>query len=380
MRPVPRTVPDECRAAVLREFRAPLSIETVPVPRQLEPGALLVQTECCTLCGTDVHLVRGNLNRNVDLPVIAGHEATGRVVAKGDGTDTDSVGQPLELGDRILWTRTNCGHCYMCTVAAQPTLCPDARAYMYESMSQPPHLLGGMSEYVYVFPDSGRVVVPHTIDAPLASMASCAFRSVVHAFAELGPVKPTDTVAVQGTGPLGLLAIGLARLSGAHRILAIGAPDSRLSLATRFGADVTLSIATQSIEERRDVIFQETAGRGADVVMEFSGQPDAFCEGLTLVRRGGTYLVVGQLGSDEIPFRPSQVVHRNLRLIGSLSGGVRDYWTALQLIEAHQTELPFHNLISRSYALEFANEAIDAIASQTELKPRISMFAPHRPT
>ena len=89
MEAVPAEVPDTCRAAVLREFGKPLVVETVPVPRQLEPGALLVKTECCTLCGTDVHLVRGKLNRKVELPVIVGHEMTGRVVAKGKDTETD---------------------------------------------------------------------------------------------------------------------------------------------------------------------------------------------------------------------------------------------------------------------------------------------------
>ena len=180
MTPVPANVPEFCRAAVLREFNRPLSIENVPIPRNLEPGALLVKTECCTICGTDVHLVRGKLNRPVNLPVIVGHEMTGRVVAVGEGTEKDSMGSPLRIGDRIVWTRTNCGQCYACTVAQQPTLCPDARAYMYETMSQPPHLLGGMSEFIYVYPDSGRVVVPVSVPSPLASMASCAFRSVVH--------------------------------------------------------------------------------------------------------------------------------------------------------------------------------------------------------
>ena len=372
MRPVPETVPTECRAAVLRDFGTMPQIETVPIPRQIEPGALLVKTECCTLCGSDVHLVRGNLNRKVALPVIAGHEMTGRVVARGEGTDTDSVGQPLNLGDRIVWTRTNCGQCYMCTVVAQPTLCPDARAYMYETMERSPHLLGGMSEYVYVLPQSGRIVVPEAIDAPLASMASCAFRSVVHAFAQLGALRPTDTIVVQGTGPLGLLAIGLARHAGAHRILAIGAPKARLFLATEFGAYQTLSIDTQTADERRDRILEETAGRGADVVMEFAGHPAAFREGMTLVRRGGAYLLVGQLGAGEVPFRPSDIVHRNLRLIGSLAGGARDYWTALQLIEAHQGDLPFHKLISNSYLLENVSDAIGAMERQSEIKPLIS--------
>ena len=225
MTPVPSSIAGTSRAAVLRDFGTPLSIEEVPVPRSLEPGALLVKTDCCTICGTDVHLVNGSLARKVDLPVIAGHDMTGRVVAKGAGTDTDSVGQPLDIGRRIVWTRTNCGHCYMCTTAAQSTLCENARAYMYESMERSPYLLGGMSEYVYVLPQSGRVVVPDDVESTLASMASCAFRSVIHAIDQLGGIDRGQSVVIQGTGPLGLLAIASARIAGAGQIIAIGAPD-----------------------------------------------------------------------------------------------------------------------------------------------------------
>ncbi len=372
MTPVPANVPKFCHAAVLREFNRPLSIEAVPVPRQLEPGALLVKTECCTICGTDVHLVRGKLNRPVNLPVIVGHEMTGRVVAVGDGAEEDSMGHPVRIGDRIVWTRTNCGQCYTCTVVQQPTLCPDARAYMYETMTRPPHLLGGLSEYIYVYPDSGRVVVPDSVPSPLASMASCAFRSVVHAFFEMGTLRPTDTVVVQGTGPLGLLAVGMARLMGAHRVIAIGAPDDRLNLALEFGAEVTLSVKSDSRDDRLEAVLQCTEGRGADVVMDFAGQPDAFLEGLKLVRRGGTYLVVGQLGREEVSFRPSEIVHRNLRIVGSLAGGATDYNHALELIDKHQHSIPFNKLVSKRYGLKDAEKAILAMETQSEIKPIIS--------
>lgn len=369
MTTVPASVPDVSRAAVLRRFGAPLAVEEVPVPQTLEPGALLVKTDCCTICGTDVHLVNGSLARKVDLPVISGHEMTGRVVAKGTGTDADSVGQSLSVGQRIVWTRTNCGQCYMCTTAAQPTLCENARAYMYESMERSPYLLGGMSEYVYVLPQSGRVVVPEDVDSALASMASCAFRSVMHAVDELGGVAKGQSVVIQGTGPLGLLAIALVRTKGAGQIIAIGAPDERLELATSFGADEVLSIERFNAAERQAAVLDLTQGRGADVVMEFTGNPEAFAEGTALVRRGGAYLVVGQLVQGDVSFRPSTLVHRNLRLIGSLAGGAKDYWSALQFLSVHKSDFPFARLISNRYELSEVNAAIAAMANHSEIKP-----------
>lgn len=365
-------LPDYSRAAVLRAFGTPLAIEDVPVPREIEPGAILVKTDCCTICGTDVHLADGALARRVDLPVIVGHEMTGSVVALGAGSERDSIGQDLRIGDRIVWTRTNCGHCYMCTVAAKPTLCQNARAYMYETMEQSPYLLGGFSEYVYVLPESGRVRVPDSVASPLASMASCAFRSVIHAVEELDGIRHTDTVVVQGTGPLGLLATGVARMSGARRIIAVGAPDARLELARAFGADDVLSVETMSAEERQDFIMEATEGRGADVVMEFAGNPAAFTEGLQLSRRGGSYLLVGQLGQGEVTIRPSTFVHRNLRVVGSLAGGAKDYWAAMEFIRRHKDALPFDRLLSNHYPLERVNDALAAMKRQEEVKPVVT--------
>ncbi|MCJ8139116.1 zinc-binding dehydrogenase [Falsirhodobacter halotolerans] len=365
-------IPEYSRAAVLRRYSAPLKIENVPIPQVIEPGAILVKTDCCTICGTDVHLSNGGLARPVELPVIVGHEMTGSIVAFGSGAERDSVGQDLRIGDRIVWTRTNCGHCYMCTVAAKPTLCQNARAYMYETMERAPYLLGGFSDYVYVLPESGRVKVPESVASPLASMASCAFRSVIHAVEELGEVRHTDTVVVQGTGPLGLLATGVARMSGARRVIAIGAPDGRLDLARDFGADDVLSVERTSAEERRAFVLDATGGRGADVVMEFAGNPHAFTEGLHLARRGGSYLLVGQLGQGEVTIKPSTFVNRNLRVLGSLAGGAKDYWAAMEFIRRHGTDLPFGRLISNSYGLDQVNDALTAMRNQTEVKPVIT--------
>lgn len=366
-------IPDHSRAAVLRAFGQPLRIEEVPVPRTVEPGALLVKTDCCTICGTDVHLAGGALNRRVDLPVIVGHEMTGRIVAMGAGTDRDSIGQALRPGDRITWTRTSCGQCYMCSVARKPTLCENARAYMYENIERPPHLLGGFSDYVYVLPESGRVRVPDDLESPLASMASCAFRSVIHAMDELGEIGRTDTVVIQGTGPLGLLATGVARMSGARRVIAIGAPDARLRLAADFGADQVLSVESTDAAQRLAAVLEATDGRGADIVMEFTGNPAAFTEGLSLARRGGSCLLVGQLGPGEVSLKPSVLVHRNLRVLGSLAGGARDYWAAMEFIRRHRDSLPFERLISNRYRLDQVNEALAAMKAQAEIKPVIAL-------
>src|SRR4029453_978847 len=214
--------PSFSRAAVLRRFAQPLTIEEIPVPQEIEAGAILVRIETCSVCGTDVHLWQGSLSTTVQLPVILGHEMVGRIVALEQDADVDSVGQRIQTGERIVWTHTSCGRCFFCTVAQQPTLCQNARRYMYERIDQFPSPLGGFSEYGYVLPDAGRIRVPDDVSDELASLSSCALRSVMNALDALEGICSSDVVVIQGSGPLGLLATAAAKVAGARRVLTIG--------------------------------------------------------------------------------------------------------------------------------------------------------------
>ena len=359
------------KAAVVREFKNPIQIEEVPIPRDLEPGAILVKTEMCSVCGTDVHLWQGKLSTKVELPVILGHEMVGRIVALGPGTALDSVGQKIRMGDRIVWTHTSCGTCFFCTVAQEPALCQNARRYMYERIDRFPYLLGGFSEYGYVMPDAGRVRVPDNVSNEFASMSSCALRTVMNAMDVLGGIGSTDDVVIQGSGPLGLLATSVAKIAGARKVITVGAPDARLEIATQFGADQTLSIERTSADERNERIKAATEGRGADIVMEFTGYPGALNEGLEFIRRGGRYVIVGQLGSDTATIKPSLIVSKQLRILGSLSGRAKAYWKALEFVSAHQQHIPFERMISTHYRLEEVNIALERMKNYEEIKPLI---------
>jgi threonine dehydrogenase-like Zn-dependent dehydrogenase len=232
-------------------------------------------------------------------------------------------------------------------------------------------LLGGFSEYGYVMPDAGRIRVPDEVPNELASLSSCALRSVMNAIDVLGGIGATDVIVVQGSGPLGLLATAVAKVSGARRVITIGAPDARLRIALEFGADETLSIERTSHEERTDHVRSFTGGRGADIVMEFTGHPQAFNEGLDLIRRGGRYVVVGQLGSGTATIKPSLIVNKQLRILGSLSGRAKAYWKALDFIATHRADIPFERMITRHYALDEVNIAMDRMKSYEEIKPVI---------
>ena len=370
------TLPQTSRAACVVTYREPLEIREVPIPQEIEPGAMLVKTEVASICGSDVHLWQGELGiaSRIPLPVILGHEMMGRIVRLGPGVRTDSAGEPLAEGDRIVWTHGSCGDCYMCTVTHQATLCPNRRMYMFTNCEQPPYLMGGFSEYCYVVPTSGRIKVPDGVSSELASAASCALRTVVHGFDRLGRIEDRETVVVQGAGPLGLYAAAMAVRAGAHQVIVIGAPANRLAVADTWGATHTINIDdVPDARERRRTIRDLTGRRGADVVIEVSGGSTAFPEGIDLTRRGGRYLVVGQVGEHTAEIAPRLIVEKQLSVIGVMSGDTKHYYKALQFIHNNRDRFSFEDMLSNRYPLERINDAMESMRAFREVKAVVTM-------
>ncbi|WP_166874999.1 zinc-binding dehydrogenase [Salinibacterium sp. ZJ450] len=367
-------VPTSSRAAVITEFGTDLEVRELPVP-ELEPGAILVKIEAGTVCGSDVHVWDGSLHaggiRPIILPVVPGHEMAGVVVAMNGDDIGFSGGGAVALGDRIVFTQGRCGTCYHCTVAEQPNLCPNRKNYG-TNCEDFPYLVGGFAEYCYVYPTSRKVKVPDDVSPEWASAGSCALRTIIHAYERLGRIEPWQTVVIQGAGPLGLFATALAKRSGAERIIVVGAPESRLQLAKDWGAtDVVSVIDLPEPEARVQAIRELTGGQGAEIVMEWSGARSAFGEGIDMVRRGGRFLVGGQVGPHQSEFQPSKIMKNELSVIGSMSASDSHYWKAMQFLSKRQDEFDFDRILSNRFGLGGVSDAIRGMQNLTEIKPVI---------
>ena len=360
--------PKTCQAALVTALKGPIVVDEVIVPQELEPGAMLVKTEVASICASDIHVWDGHSGRMQDeCPFIPGHEMVGRIIDSA-GAGTDSVGQPLKEGDRIIWAPASCGKCYWCTITRQFTICPNRRP-VFASARRFPYLVGGFSEYCYVYPTAGKIKVPEGVKSEWASGASCAMRTAIHGFGLLGQVHDYDTVVIQGSGPVGLYATAIAAAAGAAQVITIGAPKARLDTALRWGAKHVLSVESMNAKERRAAVYELTGGRGANVVVEASGVKAAFPEGLGLVCRGGRYLVIGQTSDWEVPTSPSDLVVRQINIIGSMSGDTSDYWKAMQFIEHHRDKIDFDAMMTTRFPLSRLNEAYAAMARWEEIKP-----------
>lgn len=363
----------KARAAVLAAFNQPLEIREYPVSAALAPGEALVRVELAGICGTDVHLWKGELP--VPVPLIMGHETVGRIERLGEGLTRDWRGKPLAVGDRVTWASSIvCGECFYCRIKRQPTRCVSRKAYgISYRADEPPHLRGGHAEYIHLRAGTAIFRLPEELSTEAVVGAGCALATAIHGV-ERCPLDWTDTVAVQGTGPVGLAAIAVARQSGVRRVVALGGPPHRLELARRFGADVALDIAALSPEERRRRVLEETGGYGADVVIECAGVPEAVVEGPELCCDGGRYLVLGQYANaGDISFNPHVITRKQLEIRGSWGFEPRHVDRALRFLELGRWAELFAGEITHRFPLAQAGEALETVrqwrAGKTVLVP-----------
>jgi len=155
-------------------------------------------------------------------------------------------------------------------------------------------------------------------------------------------------------------------------VIVIGAPEGRLELAKKWGASHVINIdEVKGPAQRKEQVLALTRGRGPEVVIECSGIPDAFNEGLDMIQRGGRYLVMGQSSAETIPVAPGIITGKALTVVGSVSAAIPHFYKALQFITNKRTKYPFADIITHKYTLEQINAALASMASGKEIKPVI---------
>jgi len=349
-------MPDPILAAVMTAPRAPIELREFARP-DLPSGAALLRTTRSEVCGTDVHLWHGRLS-GVPYPIIPGHVSAGMVDAVR-GAITGLDGSPIREGDRVVFfdVHRTCGRCRACTVHRTPTRCAARRVY---GITDPAAegLFGGWAQAIYLEPGVGLARLPDAIDFDDYIGGGCGLLTAVHV-AERAEIRLGDTVVVQGTGAVGLSAIALARIAGASRVIAIGAPADRLALAREMGADLTLDITTTAADERRQAVLDATFGEGADAVLEAAGAAAAISEGLDLARVGGRYVIAGHY-TDVGPATINahhQINRKHLEIRGCWGSEPRHFLRALSILERHPS-IPFRRIGARLYGLGQLNDAL----------------------
>jgi alcohol dehydrogenase len=256
--------------------------ESAPDPAIQEPGDAVVKIDTSTICGTDLHILKGDVPE-VEPGTILGHEAVGTVVETGSAVTT------LAVGDRVLVSCiTSCGRCRFCR-EGHYGLCSGGGGWIFG------HLIDGLqAEYARVpFADTSVYKVPEGLSDEDVLFLADILPTAWEVGVLNGGVRPGDTVAIVGAGPIGLAAIMTAKLLTPGKIVAIDLADSRLAKALDFGADVAINNGSEDPVAR---VMDLTNGLGADVAIEAVGVPDTFELCAELIRPGGRVANVGVHG------------------------------------------------------------------------------------
>jgi len=351
------------KVAVLTAYQSPLEIREYEVDETLAPGEALARVEMAGICGTDVHLWKGELP--IPIPVILGHESAGRIAKLGEGLERDWTGQPLAVGDRVVWASSIvCGECYYCRIKKTPTRCLKRKAYgISYCCDEAPHLRGGYAQWILLRAGSSIFKLPDTVPFEAIVGAGCALNTALHGIERIG-VEMGDTVVVQGAGPVGLAALAVAIESGAAKTVVVGGPSHRLKMALEFGADAVVSLDEyKTVEARRAAVCDVVGEYGADVVLECVGHPSAVPEGFELCRDGGKYLVLGQYANaGNVEFNPHIITKKQLTVMGSWAFEARHVLGAVEFLarSAKWCEL-FSRQVTHRFTLDQADEALATV-------------------
>ncbi|MFD5835955.1 zinc-dependent alcohol dehydrogenase family protein [Streptomyces collinus] len=317
--------------------------EEVPDPGLKDPTDVIVRVDAVTICGTDLHILKGDVPE-VPSGTVLGHEAVGEVVETGSDVRT------VRPGDRVLVSCiTACGRCRFCKEGAYGQ-CQGGGGWILG------HLIDGtQAEYVRV-PHADLSV--HPLPGALESQDAVLFADIFPTAYEVGVingrVRPGDTVAVVGSGPIGLAVILTARLCSPERIIAVDLADSRLEAARGLGADAVVPVR----DEPEQLVADLTDGLGADVVIEAVGVPESFEMCTRMVRPGGRVANVGVHG------KPATLHLEDLWIknVTITTGLVDTSSTPTLLRMAASGRVPTAPLVTHTFPLDQMEEAYEVFA------------------
>jgi S-(hydroxymethyl)glutathione dehydrogenase/alcohol dehydrogenase len=351
------------KAAVLDSVGEPFSVEELRLSGPRE-GEVLVRLGASGVCHSDWHLVTGTTKH--PMPVVAGHEGAGVVEAVGEGVNRVGPGDHV-----ILSWAPDCGQCFYC-LRGQGNLCgtylapiwagtlPDGSTRLSRDGKPVYHFCGlaAFAERAVVAQESC-VPIRSDVSFEVAALVGCAVATGVGAVLYTAEVTPGSSVVVFGCGGVGLNVIQGALLAGAQTIIGVDMLESKLELASRFGA----TDVVRAGEEVRARILDLTGGRGADYAFEAVGSPAVQQEGLRIIRPGGTLVLVGLSSVKEPTNLSGAFIARQEKTVrGSYYGSVNTRRDFPLLIDMYRSgKLDLDGLVTRRFALDEINDAYKAM-------------------
>ena len=350
------------KAAITYEYHQPLVMEEVELDT---PGDndVLIRIAATGICHSDVHCMHGEHGIH-PLPAIGGHEVCGYVEKTGRNVSY------VKAGDKVIATimPVGCGHCYYCSIGA-PGQCEVNRIALFipgrytnkagKRITQFEGYVAGFAEYTVV-PEVNVVKVPQDFPVDLAALISCGVVSGFGAILYRAKVQPNRSVAVIGTGGVGLNAIQGAKYVGAYPIIAIDILDSKLEMAMAFGA--THTVNSKKVKDVKAEVRKLTYGRGADYVIQAVAGIELLRQGFLMSAAAGTTVVIGHGTGEKLDAWTPTEFCLGRTLTGSAIGAVRSRLDIPRIIELYQAgRLKLDELVSGHFKFDHINEAIQSM-------------------
>ena len=364
-------IPKTAKVAMLT---APKKIEVkeYPIP-EVGDNDILVRVEGCGVCGTDVHEWKGDPFGII--PVTLGHEGTGEVIALGKNVKTDTAGNPIKIGDKLVTSVISCGECQICrNHPANTNLCDNQGVFGLIPHSDKNPLTGWFSTHLLISGKGATYFVVNDLDLKermLLELACVCVHALKRA-STTGLINFNTKVLVQGLGPVGLVMISVLRAAGINHIIAIDGTPRRLEMAKKLGAKTVISFKEiTSLEERVKIVKGVTAGCGADFAFQCTGAPMAAKDIYEYIRRGGGMCEMGFfVNNGEYTVNPHfAMCNKEINIVGSWDYSADDYPTTVAFLrQAREMNIPIKELITHTYPLDKLNEAMETNVAQTGIK------------
>lgn len=327
-----------------------LELKDAPVPK-IKDDEVLIKVKATSICGTDIHIYKWDewaqkrIGKNI--PYIFGHEVAGEVVEAGRSV------KGVVVGDHVsAETHISCGYCYQCKTG-QEHICQNVKILGVDTN-------GTFAEYL-ALPYRNAWVndkkIPHwvaTAQEPLGNAVHTVFAGEVAG----------KTITVFGMGPIGVCAVGLCKLAGAEKVIAIDRHDGRLKFAKEFGADIIINDSADGPKLRKE-IMDATNGMGADVFLELAGSPDAMRDGLATLRPGGRASILGVFPK---PFEldvTNDIVFRGITMHGINGRKMFDTWYKAR---AFLPKIRLERLVTHRFKLSEIKKGFDVLKRREGMK------------
>jgi L-iditol 2-dehydrogenase len=346
------SIPKTMKAAVLFGKGDMRLVDDYPVPTP-DKEEVLIKVEACAICGTDPRIrAEGWPNHPPYGEFVFGHEYAGTVAALGEGVTA------FKIGDRVaVEPHKGCGKCDNCRDGLYTTCLnygnkeSGHRHYGFSTN-------GGYAEYATIHTNCVSKI-PDSMSMEEATLITTAGTSL-YGIRRIGGIQTGDTVVVSGPGPIGLMAVVMARLLGAGTIILTGTRPERLELGLKLGADVTINVREENVVER---VLALTDGLGTNAVIECSGSAQAAVDAIDYTIKSGRIVLIG-LFTEPIPVDGTKVALSNITIAGSRAEGQRSVPRSLALLSRKPIDIS--PLITHTFPLDDIHAAFETVEKRLD--------------